>query len=48
MLTEKAREILSRSSFNFKESVQGRVKGFLFIIILIFGIFSLLISLLGL
>nr|CAD2152713.1 unnamed protein product [Meloidogyne enterolobii] len=26
MLTEKAREILSRSSFNFKESVQGRVK----------------------
>ncbi|CAK5090686.1 unnamed protein product [Meloidogyne enterolobii] len=44
MLTEKAREILSRSSFNFKESVQGRVKGFLFIINLIFGIFGLLIS----
>ncbi|CAK5090232.1 unnamed protein product [Meloidogyne enterolobii] len=43
MLTEKAREILSRSSFNFKESVQGRVKGF-FIIILIFGIFGLLMS----
>jgi hypothetical protein len=26
LLTEKAREILSRSSFNFKESVQARVK----------------------
>jgi hypothetical protein len=27
LLTEKAREILGRSSFNFKESVQARVKG---------------------
>ena len=28
VLTEKARDILSRSSFNFNESVQARVKGF--------------------
>lgn len=27
LLTEKAMDILSRSSFNFKESVQARVKG---------------------